>query len=457
MRNFESVKKHLINTTFNQIDLDEIDRDPLSYAFIYWGLQKHNISLQIMRDIESRIKLWKDKFLSNPQMNNFIDRNITTIFFIFSKIDRIGVTPKNIEMLLSILKKNFNSSKNSFFGNLFYTVLILNSLQEIKIDKEISEQIKQAKNKISSYINHDVVFNDAKIFPFILELLDENKRVEFIKNVKYRALVENGQNIVDQDIVFYAWALLKYKNLLSRPELDQFNVFAESTLSSIDSIVQILKEDTLEKLYGKNLREKLPFYWLGYAYEFVFDFEDFVGKMTYNLHEKTINLLRCHKLDNVENFLSNSIEKLKEAKFFEDEAKQRMLSTEGVYNLGRSLEGILKYALYRISKEKIPEYRGEGLDQTIERVRGKLKKKDIDFLNDGDKLDKLIDLLVSDFRNIASHYDVDKDKLEKDKKFEPKQLNLEEFWSCLQLTETAICNIIERLDNFGEKGHSSSK
>jgi len=458
MEDFNILKQKLEEKILDQINLDELYRDPLGYSFIYWEICKNDIDLEVKKDLKREIERWKKKFIENPSINNFLDRNITTLFFLYDKLPRnINTSSEEIRKVLQYLKAHFNAATTTFFGNLFYTLIILRAIKKLNSEElkkfKFIDEIGQIQNKVIEIMKKPIIFNDPKIFPFLLEVLDENKRKEFIDAIKANIL--SGYNIVDQEKVFYAWVLLKFRSFLgvNIEELKLVEKFASCSISIIKSLIFSLSDEVLGKLYGKNIRESFPFYWLGYAYEVVNDYEKFSGTTTSDFAGRLEYLFNKYGgTDELKEFYSTAKEKIKLATFSEDLQKKKRYSTESVYYLALLLEGTLKFVYYHVIKDEKPKIEG-SLDETISRTLGYLKA--CKFINQRDLLWKNIVSLKDKFRDLVMHFQVDIKDARQKRKFKSKQFNLEEAKLFLGQVQPVICALLENLGTFHSYGQTT--
>jgi len=434
-----SLRGELINRLLKRVNFEEIERDPFSYAFIYWILYKNRVKIKIVYDIENYVKLWVEKFVSNPNINVFLDRNVAAAIFLFNKN---FLEEEKIKKIFPIIVKNFDYDKKVFFKSVFYTVIILEMTKKLKVDNEkLLEQLKIAQENLYSLVERGTILNDPKIFPLLAKVLEKNEKLNFFEQIKYKA--SNPQEITDQDKIFYAWTLLVYRDLLEYPDFKKVYNFLEETVLTIEGLLKTFKSETLEKLYGKDIREELSLYWLGCSYDLINEAEKFLRITFYDLRDRLRHFLLFYELHDMYQYFKKAEEKLKEATLLEDETQQRMLSTDAVYYLGKMLEGVLKFIYWKVSMKKEESSGEKDLSITIGRLIGKLKGRG--FFNKNESIYKLSKFLTDEFRNIAAHYELDKEKL-KEGKFKPIYKNLVDAKLCLGLTETLTCCLLEKLE-----------
>lgn len=448
MENLSSLKDRIKDRILKQTKLEEFYRDPLGYCFIYWKLSTNSINLEINKDIKRSIQNWLDEFLNNIQINDFIDRNATGVHFIHRYLlHEIQIEETDLMKNFPILKHNYDTSSCLFFKNLLYTVIIIDSLNKISIqDIELVSLLKRANEKINSFVDKDIVFNDPKIFPFLCEYYGTETRKRFIEFIKNQAEL-NKDNIVDQDRIYYAWAILKYRDYIDKAKLSSVNEFVSSAVSVVRSLLESLSDETLEHIYGKNVRDSLPFYWLGFAYELVTDYELFLNTLSSDFDARAIHLLKQYNLESILTNYSIAKERVQMAALSSDDTEKIKLSTEAGYYLGLVLEGTLKFICHKIAVEVCPNDKYSTFNQAIEDALKKLKDKKYKFIIHDEPIDKEINDLKDKFRNIADHFKVDKGVLVKEGKFKPKQISLEEVRICLSKSQLVVSMLLERLSD----------
>jgi len=446
MNNLSSLEDKIKDRLLKQTKLEEFNWDPLGYCFIYWKLSSNSINLEINKDIKRSIQDWLKNFLNNMQMNDFIDRNVTAVTFVFHNLkSEFVINEVDFKKIFPLLKRNFDKSSCMFFRNLLYTTIILDSFTQMSIqDTELTDFLEQARNKVQDLTLKDIVFNDPKIFPFLCRHYNNENRKRFIELIKKQIAI-NKDNIVDQDRIYYAWALIRYREYIDKDKLAFVNNFVSSAISVVRSLLETLSDETLEHIYGKNLRDSLPFYWLGFAYDLVVNYNSFLNSISSDFESRMKHLLKEHELDSIYRYYSTAKEKIQSATVSSNNSEKQGLSTEAGYYLGLILEGTLKFICHKIAEEKFPDDKYSTFSQAIEYALKKLKDKKYKFIIQDELLDKEITNLTDKVRNIADHFKVDKKILVSNGKFQSKQINLEEATMCLGKTQIVISMLLERL------------
>lgn len=446
MENLSSLKDKIKDRILNQTKLEEFNRDPLGYCFIYWKLSSNSINLEINKDIKRSIQDWLQAFLNNPFINDFIDRNTTAVAFIFLNLnENIGFSENDFKKIFPILKRHYDKSSCLFFKNLLYTTIIIDSLSRITLqDSELINILNEGNNRVKESIEKQVVFNDPKIFPFLCEhfLNDDKKR--FIELIKKQVEV-NQDHIVDVDRVYYAWAITNYREFLDKEKLPFIHDFVVSAVSVVRSLLESLSDETLEHIYGKNVRDSLPFYWLAFAYELVANYNSFLSSISSDFEARMGYLLSDYNLQSIHKNYSIAKERVQDATLSNDDSERKRLSTEAGYYLGLVLEGTLKFICHKIASESFPDDKYSTFGQAIEHTLKKLRDKKYKFIIHKEHLDREISDLTDKFRNIADHFKVDREVLVSKGKFQSKQIGLEEATMCLGKTQIVISILLERL------------
>lgn len=446
MENLGLLKDRITDRILKQTRLEEFNRDPLGYSFIYWKLSSNSINLEINKDIKRSIQDWLRAFLDNLLMNDFIDRNATATAFIFHNLNtEIGFNENDFKKIFPLLKKNYDKSSCLFFKNLLYTTIIIDSLSRITLqDSELINFLGEVNNKVKDSMGKETVFNDPKIFPFLCEHFVDEDRRRFIDLIKKQVEV-NQENIVDMDKIYYAWAIIRYREFIDKERLSFIHDFVASAVSVVRSLLETLSDETLENLYGKNVRDALPFYWLVFAYELVANYNSFLSSISSDFESRMRHLLSDYGLESIYKNYSIAKGRIQSATVSSDTAEKQRLSTEVGYYLGLVLEGTLKFICHKIASESFPDDKYSTFSQAIEHALKKLKDKKYRYISHKEHLDREITDLTDKFRNIADHFKVDKEVLVLKGKFQPKQIGLEEATMCLGKTQIVISMLLERL------------